>query len=404
VSKVLTLDDVDVTGKRVLVRLDLNVPVKDGQVSDATRINRALPTLRELTEKGARVILLSHFGRPKGERVAEMSLEPIAGAVAARLGRPVAFAPDCLGPEAEAAVATLKQGEVLLLENTRFHAGEEKNDNAMAILMAKLGDFYVNDAFSAAHRAHASTEAIAHHLPAVAGRAMQAELKALAAVLTEPRRPVMAIIGGAKVSTKLDLLNNLVRRVNCLVIGGAMANTFLAAQGHPIGASLQERDLHDEARTILSAAQIAKCDVLLPDDAVVAREFSAQVPYRVCDLRTIANDEMILDVGPRSCARISTALESTRTVVWNGPLGAFEIPPFDRGTLAVAREVAARTKSGKLVSVAGGGDTVAALNAAGVTASLTYVSTAGGAFLEWLEGKTLPGVRALEEAARQQLG
>lgn len=394
-----TLDHIDASGKRVLVRLDLNVPMEDGRVSDTTRIDRSLPTIRDLTEKGAKVVLLSHFGRPKGEVVPEMSLRPVAGALADALGSPVAFAEDCIGPAADAAVAGLADGAVLLLENTRFHKGEEKNDPDFVKALAARGDLYVNDAFSAAHRAHASTEGLAHHLPSFAGRSMEAELKALAAALTTPERPVVAVIGGAKISTKLDLLNNLVGKMDTLVIGGAMANTFLAAQGVSVGASLCEHDLAETARTILTTAKEHDCRVLLPRDAVVAKEFKAGAPSRTVPVDGVGADDMILDVGTESLNDIAAAFDNAKTVVWNGPLGAFEIEPFDNGTTTAARHVATLSKGGRVTSVAGGGDTVAALNKAGAAEDFTYVSTAGGAFLEWLEGKELPGVKALLEQA-----
>ncbi|MGC8468917.1 MAG: phosphoglycerate kinase [Acetobacteraceae bacterium] len=391
-----TLDAAAVAGRRVLVRADLNVPVREGRITDLTRIERLSPTIRELAAKGARVIVASHFDRPKGKRVPEMSLRPMAAALAEVLGRPVAFAEDCVGPAAEAAVAALKDGEVLVLENTRYHAGEEKNDPALAKGLAALADLYVNDAFSAAHRAHASTEGVAHLLPAYAGRLMQAELEALDAALGNPRRPAAAIVGGAKVSTKLDLLGNLLARVDLLVIGGAMANTFLAAQGFGVGASLQEPDLHENARAILARAQTAGCTILLPLDAVIAAEFRPDPPTETVPVARVPEGRLILDVGPETVAAITARLADLRTLVWNGPLGAFETPPFDAATVAVAREVAAATTAGRLTSVAGGGDTVSALRHAGVAAQFTYVSSAGGAFLEWMEGKTLPGVAALD--------
>ncbi|MCA1952148.1 MAG: phosphoglycerate kinase [Hyphomicrobiales bacterium] len=395
-----TLDDLDPKGKRVLVRVDLNVPMEDGRVTDATRLDRILPTLRDITGRGGRVILLAHFGRPKGENFAERanpaeSLAPVAAELARRLGQPVAFARNCVGEEAEAAVAALRDGEILCLENTRFHSGEEKNRPALVEAMAKLGDAYVNDAFSAAHRAHASTEGLAHALPAYAGRTMEAELKALDAALGSPKRPVMAIVGGAKVSTKLDLLGNLVTKVDCLVIGGGMANTFLAARGIPVGKSLCEHDLAETARAIKEKARISGCEILLPVDALLAKEFRAHADHRVGDVSHVLPDEMILDIGPKSVAAIESALDRMATLVWNGPVGAFELQPFDSGTVAIARKAANLTDAGRLVSVAGGGDTVAALNAAHAAEEMSYVSTAGGAFLEWMEGKDLPGVKAL---------
>ncbi len=391
-----TLDGIEVAGKRVLLRADLNVPVHDGRITDRTRIERLTPTIRELAGKGARVVVCSHFGRPKGKPVAEMSLAPVAAALAEVLGQPVAFAADCIGPVAADAVAGLAPGGVLVLENTRFHPEEEKNDPGFAAALAALADLYVNDAFSAAHRAHASTEGVAHLLPAYAGRLMQAELTALDAALGHPVRPVAAVVGGAKVSSKLDLLGHLIGRVDVLAIGGAMANTFLAAQGKPVGRSLQEAELHATARDILAQAAAAGCAVLLPVDAVVAAELRPGVPSRVVPVDAVPAEQMILDVGPATVDLLTARLRGLKTLIWNGPLGAFETPPFDAGTLALARAVAAATAAGELVSVAGGGDTVSALHAAGVAERLTYVSTAGGAFLEWMEGKTLPGVAALE--------
>jgi phosphoglycerate kinase len=394
-SQFRTLDAAEVKGKRVLTRVDLNVPMENGKVSDATRIERVLPTIRELSTRGAKVILLAHFGRPKGGPDEANSLKAVATAVAALLGRPVGFAADCLGDVPAKAIAAMKDGDVILLENTRFHKGEEKNDPAVVEGLAALGDLYVNDAFSAAHRAHASTEGVAHKLPAYAGRAMQQELDALTLALGSPARPVAAIVGGAKVSTKLDLLGNLVKKVDTLIIGGGMANTFLFAQGKAIGKSLCEKDLADTARAILEAAKVANCRILLPVDAVVAKEFKAHTPVRVVDVDHIGDDEMMLDIGPKSVIAVEEALASTKTLVWNGPFGAFETPPFEAATMQIAKTVAFLTKDGKLKSVAGGGDTVSALNAAGVADDMTYVSTAGGAFLEWMEGKALPGVEAL---------
>jgi phosphoglycerate kinase len=391
-----TLDSAEVNGKRVLTRVDLNVPMENGKVSDATRIERVLPTIRDLADKGAKVILLAHFGRPKGGPDEANSLRGVAAAVAQHLGRPVAFGSDCVGAPAAEAIAAMKDGEVLLLENTRFHKGEEKNDPAFVEALAKLGDIYVNDAFSAAHRAHASTEGLAHKLPAYAGRAMQAELEALTLALGSPKRPVAAIVGGAKVSTKLDLLGNLVKKVDVLIIGGGMANTFLFAQGKPVGKSLCEKDLADTARSILEAAKAAHCRILLPVDAHAAKEFKAHAAARFVDVDHIAEDEMALDIGPKSIIAVEEALASIKTLVWNGPFGAFEIAPFDAATNQIAKTAAFLTTEGKLTSVAGGGDTVSALNAAGVLNQLTYVSTAGGAFLEWMEGKPLPGVEALQ--------
>jgi phosphoglycerate kinase len=391
-----TLDDLDVKGKRVLVRADLNVPMKDGQVTDTSRIDRQAPTIRELSDKGAKVIVLSHFGRPKGKVVPSMSLKPVVPALSKAVGKSVAFADDCIGEKAKAAVEMLKDGDVLLLENTRFHAGEEANDPEFAKQLASLGDIYVNDAFSAAHRAHASTEGLAHLLPSAAGRSMQAELEHLHKALGDPVHPVMAVVGGAKVSTKIELLNNLISKVDVLVIGGAMANTFLAAEGRNVGKSLCEEDESDTARTIVSAATDAGTVIILPSDVVVAKEFKENARHRTTDVFGVDDDEMILDIGAASVQEFTNRLLTTATLVWNGPLGAFETAPFDKGTVAAAKAVAERTKEGGLVSVAGGGDTVAALNKAGVTDDFTYVSTAGGAFLEWLEGKELPGVAALE--------
>ncbi|HEX3809167.1 MAG TPA: phosphoglycerate kinase [Rhizomicrobium sp.] len=391
-----TLDDIDVKGKRVLVRADLNVPMQDGKVSDALRIERQAPTIRELAEKGARVIVLSHFDRPKGKVVPGMSLKPLVAPLSKAVGRDVAFADDCVGEAAKAAVSKLKDGDVLLLENTRFHAGEEKNDPAFAKELAALGDLYVNDAFSAAHRAHASTEGVAHLLPAVAGRAMQSELEHLHKALDDPQRPVMAVIGGAKVSTKIALLENLLKKVDVLVIGGAMANTFLAAEDVTVGKSLYEPEFYGIARKIMNDAMDTNTVIILPSDAVVAKEFKAHAAHRTVGIRDVGAEEMILDVGPASVKEMTNRLIGIKTVVWNGPLGAFEMAPFDKGTVEAAKAVAARTKAGDLISVAGGGDTVAALNHAGVADEFTYVSTAGGAFLEWLEGRDLPGVEALK--------
>jgi phosphoglycerate kinase len=392
-----TLDELDVAGKRVLLRADLNVPVKDGLVTDATRIERLAPTIAALIEKGAKIIVMSHFGRPKGPDPTQ-SLRPLVEPLSRAIGgRPVHFAADCVGPAAERVVNALKPGDVALLENLRFHKGEEANDPAFACQLATLGDVYVDDAFSAAHRAHASIEALAHLLPAAAGRNMQAELEALGAAFENPLHPVMALVGGAKVSTKLDLLGFIVRKVDLLAIGGAMANTFLFAQGRPIGRSLCEPDLADHARAILSSAKEAGCDILLPEDAVTADKLEAGIMTRTVGVQAVPTNAMILDIGPQSVERLCRALENSRTLVWNGPVGAFETPPFDRATLAIAKKIAELTRASKLMSVAGGGDTVAALAAAGVTDDLSYVSTAGGAFLEWLEGRELPGVAALAE-------
>jgi phosphoglycerate kinase len=390
-----TLDNLDVAGKRILLRADLNVPVRDGKITDLTRIERLSPTIRELAANGAKVIVCSHFDRPKGKRVPEMSLGPMAAALGEVLGQRVRFAEDCIGVAAQQAVERMARGDVLVLENTRYHAEEEKNDPTFAAELAKLADIYVNDAFSAAHRAHASTEGVAHLLPAYAGRLMQAELEALDAALGNPVRPVAAIVGGAKVSTKLELLGNLLSKVDVLVIGGAMANTFLAAQGVAVGKSLQEAELHDTARGILAQAKGGRCEIVLPLDAVVATEFKPNVPTRTVGINDVPADAMILDVGPATVADLAGRLATLKTLVWNGPLGAFETPPFDAATTAIARAVAAATQSGALRSVAGGGDTVSALRHAGVLDKMSYVSSAGGAFLEWLEGKTLPGVAAL---------
>lgn len=391
-----TLDDIgDVRGKRVLVRVDLNVPMQDGSVSDTTRLQAMVPTVSELADKGAIVLLLSHFGRPKGAKNPSQSLSLVIDAVADVLGRSVMFVSDCAGEGARAGLTVLAPGDVAVLENTRFHAGEEKNDPALVAAMAELGDVYVNDAFSAAHRAHASTEGLAHVLPAFAGRAMEAELKALDAALGNPARPVAAIVGGAKVSSKIDVLRHLVGQVDHLVIGGGMANTFLAARGIDVGKSLCEHDLLETANAIFDAADKAGCTIHLPYDVVVAKEFRANPPVRTVNVHEVAADEMILDVGPAAVEALSDVLKNCRTLVWNGPLGAFETPPFDTATVALARTAAALTREGSLVSVAGGGDTVAALNQAGAAGDFTFVSTAGGAFLEWMEGRELPGVAAL---------
>ena len=395
-SRFRTLDDAgELRGKRVLLRVDLNVPVEAGAVTDATRIERVAPTIRELSDRGAKVALLAHFERPKGKRVPEMSLAPIAPAVAEVVERPVGFIDDCIGPEAAAALVRLGEGGIVLLENTRFHPGEEANDPAFASALAEVGDIYVNDAFSAAHRAHASTESIAHLLPAFAGRAMEAELKALEGALGSPKRPVLAIVGGAKVSTKLELLSNLLRKVDALVIGGAMANTFFAAKGAGIGKSLNEPDLLETARGIMAQAAEAGVAVVLPSDVVVAAELKAGAPHQTVTLDRVPPDTMILDAGEGTVQVIKAWIDQAKTLVWNGPLGAFEKEPFDRATVEAARHAATRTRAGRLLSVAGGGDTVAALNHAGVADAFSYVSTAGGAFLEWLEGKPLPGVEAL---------
>ncbi|MBN2741644.1 MAG: phosphoglycerate kinase [Rhodobacteraceae bacterium] len=391
-----TLDEVDLAGKVVLVRVDINVPVENGQVTDATRIEKIVPTVRDILDKGGKPVLLAHFGRPKGQVVPELSLKQLVPALQTALGAPVKFAEDCIGGPAKRAVSALEAGEVLLLENTRFHAGEEKNDAQLAAAMGALGEVYVNDAFSAAHRAHASTEGITHVLPAVAGRLMEAELKALNAALGNPERPVTAVVGGAKVSTKLDLLGNLVAKVDHLVIGGGMANTFLVAQGIDVGKSLAERDMADTAREIMDKARAAGCAIYLPVDVVVAREFKAGAENETVAKDACPADAMILDAGPQSVAEITKVFEASKTLIWNGPLGAFEIAPFDTATNAAAAKAAELTRDGKLISVAGGGDTVAALNKADAAKDFTYISTAGGAFLEWMEGKELPGVAALE--------
>ena len=390
-----TLDDVDVKGKRVLLRVDLNVPTENGRVTDTTRLERVAPTINEIADKGGKVILLAHFGRPKG-RDPKDSLKPVAAALSGVIKRPVGFADDCIGEVAAKAIGAMKDGDVLCLENTRFHKEEEKNDSAFVAELAKLGDIWVNDAFSAAHRAHASTEGLGHKLPAYAGRTMQAELDALNKALEAPTKPVIAIVGGAKVSTKIELLENLVAKVDALVIGGGMANTFLHAQGVGVGKSLAEKDLAATALKIIDKAEAANCAIILPVDAVVASQLAANAPSHAYGLDAIPPDGMILDVGPQSTARVHAAIDDAATLVWNGPLGAFEVAPFDRGTMLAARHAAARTKAKRLISVAGGGDTVAALNQAGVAGDFTYVTTAGGAFLEWMEGKPLPGVEVLK--------
>jgi len=391
-----TLDQLDVAGKRVLVRVDLNVPMQDGKVSDATRIERLVPTILALTKAGGRVVLLSHFGRPNGKPTPEASLGQLVAPLSAALGgRKIAFAEDCIGPDAEKVVAALQDGDVALLENLRFHPGEEINDPGFASSLAKLGDFYVNDAFSAAHRAHASTEALAHLLPNAAGLLMQAELEALTKALEHPERPVAAIVGGSKVSTKLDLLNSLVGKVDILIIGGAMANTMLLAQGVEVGKSLVERDMLDTAKAIFGAAEKAGCTIVLPEDAVVAAKLAVGQETQTVPMGEVPPDLMVLDAGPKTVATIAAKLAQAKTLVWNGPVGAFEFPPFDAGTNAIAQEVARLVAAKKLLAVAGGGDTVSAMSHAGVTDKLSYVSTAGGAFLEWLEGRELPGVKAL---------
>ena len=391
-----TLDQAEAAGRRALVRVDFNTPMEDGRVADDTRLKAAVPTIQELRKRGARVILISHFGRPKGRPEPSMSLRPVVEPLSRLIGAPVAFAEDCVGEPARAAVDKLKDGEVLLLENLRFHAGEETNDPAFARALAELGDLYVDDAFSAAHRAHASTEGVARLLPAFAGRSMQTELEHLEKALGSPERPVMGIVGGAKVSTKLDLLGNLVGKLDWLAIGGGMANTFRFAQGYDIGASLCEKDMAATVGDILKRAEASGCHLLLPTDVVVAETVEPNAPSRIAEIgRTLRPNDRILDVGPNSLQQILDAISESKTLVWNGPLGVFEVPPFDKGTVTAARHAAALAKAGRLTAVAGGGDTVAALNAAGVTEDFTFVSTAGGAFLEWMEGKTLPGVAAL---------
>ncbi len=389
------IQDADVQGKRVLVRVDFNVPMKDGQVSDATRLESALPTIDHLVERGAKVILMAHFGRPKGQRRAEMSLEPVCQPLADLMGVELSFVDDVAGEDAVAAVAGMADGDVLLLQNTRFEAGEEENEAGFAKALAALGDLYVNDAFSAAHRAHASTEGVTHHLPSYAGLALQREIDHLVAALESPKRPVIALVGGAKVSTKLDLLQNLVKKVDTLFVGGGMANTLLHAQGVKVGASLCEKDLVDTARAILAAAEESGCKLMLPSDVVLAKEFKPNPETRLAAVTDVAADEMILDCGPATVVALGQAIDKANTLIWNGPLGAFETPPFDTATVEVARSAARAAVEGELIAVAGGGDTVAAMNQAGVADDFTFISTAGGAFLEWMEGKTLPGVAAV---------
>ncbi|HEY1750221.1 MAG TPA: phosphoglycerate kinase [Caulobacteraceae bacterium] len=397
-----TLDGIDVKGQRALVRVDFNVPMEDGRVTDDTRLAAALPTIRRLRDGGAKVILLSHFDRPKGRRVPSMSLKPVVAPLAKLLGAPVAFADDCVGEAAAKAVAALKPGDVLLLENLRFHAGEEADDAGFAKALAANGDLYVDDAFSAAHRAHASTEALAHLLPAYAGESMRRELEALEAALGAPKRPVLGIVGGSKVSSKLELLENLTGKLDRLAIGGGMANTFLYAQGHEVGASYCEKELADTAREIMATAKTRGCELLLPVDIVVAERPEPGAAARVRGLGEVDAHERILDAGPKTVERLCEAMDASATLIWNGPLGVFEVPPFDKGTVAAARHAAALAKAGKLVAVAGGGDTVSALNAAKAAGDFTFVSTAGGAFLEWMEGKSLPGVEALKAAAGER--
>lgn len=393
-DKLKTTDGIDVAGKRVIVRADLNVPIKNGKVTDATRLERVVPGLKALSKRGAKVIVISHFGRPKGVDP-ELSLRPVAQTLQELLGRPVKFGEDSIGAAAEAVVQSLQDGDIAVLENLRFHKGEEKNDPEFASALAKLGDVFVGDAFSCAHRAHASTEGITHHLASYAGPLMMEEITALRTALEKPQRPTAALVGGAKVSTKIPVLMNLVAKVDKLIIGGGMANTFLQAAGTNVGKSLAEPEFAGTARDIISAAKDKGCEIILPVDAVIAREFKDGAASEVVQIDNVPSDAMILDVGPKSIAHVTKVLESTKTLLWNGPMGAFEISPFGEGTFAVARAAAALTKAGKLVSVAGGGDTVAALNAANVTSDFTYVSTAGGAFLEWLEGRELPGIAAL---------
>ncbi|MHA1597165.1 MAG: phosphoglycerate kinase [Alphaproteobacteria bacterium] len=396
-SQFKTIDDLDVAGMRVLVRADLNVPMKDGKITDTTRIDRTVPTLTELSNKGALVVVMTHFGRPKGEVVPDLSLAPVAKALSEAVGQPVRFATDTVGENARLHISEMGEGEIVMLENLRFNRGEEENDKAFTLELSKLGDCYVSDAFSCSHRAHASTEGLAHLLPAAAGRLMQVEVESLAAALENPTPPVAAVVGGAKVSTKMDVLGNLASKVDVLIIGGGMANTFLFAQGIDVGNSLCEKDMADQARGILEAAEKSGCDVVLPVDAVVAREFKEGADCETVELNAIPSDAMMLDIGPKSIALVEAKLETCKTLVWNGPFGAFEIPPFDKGTNAAAQVAARLTREGKLVSVAGGGDTVAALAHAGVSDDFTYISTAGGAFLEWMEGKKLPGVEVLRK-------
>ena len=390
-----TLDDADLAGKRALVRVDFNVPMADGEVADDTRLRSAIPTIEKIRKAGGKVILLAHFDRPKGKRVPSMSLKPVVAPLARLVGAPVAFAEDCVGETAVAAVTAMRDGDVLLLQYLRFHAGEEADDPAFVKQLAALGDLYVNDAFSAAHRAHASTEGLARVLPAYAGEAMRRELEALEAALGQPEHPVLGIVGGSKVSTKLELLHNLILKLDKLAIGGGMANTFLAAQGWDVAASYCEHDLAETARGIMAFAQTHHCELLLPVDTVVAERAAPGAAAFTRDLGQIDEGERILDAGPKTVARLNQAMDEAKTLIWNGPLGVFEMPPFDKGTVAAARHAAALAKAGKLVAVAGGGDTVAALHHAGVADNFTFVSTAGGAFLEWMEGKTLPGVAAL---------
>ena len=394
-DKLKTTDGIDVAGKRVLVRADLNVPVRDGKVTDVTRLERLVAGLKDLSRRGAKVIVISHFGRPKSGHTEEFSLKPVADTFAALLGTKVAFASDCIGDVAAATVSAMNNGDIAVLENLRFHKGEEKNDPAFAGELAKLGDMFVGDAFSCAHRAHASTEGVTHHLPSYAGPLLMEEINALRTALEKPQRPTAAVVGGAKVSTKIPVLTNLVAKVDKLIIGGGMANTFLQAQGINVGKSLAEPEFHKTALDIMAEAKAKGCEIVLPVDAVIAREFKEGAANEVVALDKVPADAMILDVGPASVAHVAEVLDGCKTLLWNGPMGAFEISPFGEGTFALAKQAASLTKAGKLVSVAGGGDTVAALNAAHVTGDFTYVSTAGGAFLEWLEGQELPGIAAL---------
>ena len=394
-AEIRRIEDADVNGKRVLVRVDFNVPMKDGRITDATRIRSALPTIEHLKREGAKVILLSHFGRPKGKRNEADSLQPVAEELAEQLGAPVAFTDDCIGSVAHDAVAAMDNGQVLVLENTRFHAGEETNDAGFALKLSALGDIYINDAFSAAHRAHASTQGIAKHLPSYAGFALEREIDHLVQALEDPERPVLAIVGGAKVSTKIDLLTNLVAKVDRLFIGGAMANTFLAAQGHEVGSSLVERDFAETARGIMAKAVSEDCEIILPRDVVIAQKFEAHADHKTVDADAVPAGWMILDAGPATVDALADAIDASKTLIWNGPLGAFETEPFDTSTVEAARYTAGRIKENGLIAVAGGGDTVSALNHAGVARDFTFISTAGGAFLEWMEGKTLPGIAAL---------
>ena len=391
-----TIDDLDLNGKTALVRVDINVPMKDGIITDATRLERILPTIKDLQRANAKIVLLAHFGRPKGEHDPDLSLRPVAKALSDLLRQSVAFADDCIGDAANQVVTSINFGQIAVLENTRFYAEETANDPIFAKKLAILGDVYINDAFSAAHRAHASTEGLAKLLPSAAGRLMESELKALSQALDKPERPLAALVGGAKISTKLDLLHNLIKKVDTIVLGGGMANTFLAAKGVNVGASLYEEDMLDTARSIMAEAEKQNCYILLPTDAIVAKELTENAPAEIISIGSISEDQKIFDLGPATVEEINTKLNTCKTVVWNGPLGVFEVKPFDKATTSVAAYVASRTNEGALLSVAGGGDTVAALANAGVMSSISYISTAGGAFLEWMEGKPLPGVEALK--------